>query len=78
MATIVNKTALMLRVQDENGGEQIETLVPRLIEEKGGVTQAAETLGISKDTLGIWLLKMQYTVRIKVVPIGSAPTNGTE
>ena len=49
-------------------GQPLEQALPPLINEKG-ITVAAEDLGISKATLGYWLLKMGITVhRVAVRP----------
>jgi hypothetical protein len=68
---ILNKTPLMLRVEREHNGEPIETLVPRYVEQMG-LTRAADALGVSKDTLGKWLLQTGNTIQRRVVPLSGA------
>lgn len=68
---IKKKTELMLRVQRENDDELIETLVPRVVQEKG-VTQAASGLGISKATMSTWILKLGLSYERTLAPLGSA------
>jgi hypothetical protein len=51
-----NKSPGMLRVE-ENQGERLEILIPRLIN-GFGVTKAAEELGISKSSLNYWCMKL--------------------
>lgn len=51
-----NKSPAMLRVE-ENQGERLEILIPRLIN-GFGITKAAEELGISKSSLNYWCMKL--------------------
>lgn len=67
----MKKTPKMFQVQRENGGELIETLVPRVVEEKG-VTQAAKDLGISKATMSYWILKLGLSYERRLAPLVSA------
>lgn len=77
----IKKTDLMLRVQSENDNEPIETLVPRVVREKG-LSQAASGMGISKGSLTTWLLKLGYSYYVEyhvepLVPVGAAgPPDG--
>ena len=48
-----SKTEEMIRVE-EQFGEKLETLIPRLMGELGGPSNAAERLGISRITLYNW------------------------
>ena len=58
---MARKTKLMQRVED---GYQrpLERLLPELVNEKG-LSVTAEELGVSKATLGYWLLKLGINVR---------------
>ena len=73
----IRKTGLMLKVEGENGGELIETLVPRQVQEKG-LSKAAKTLGISKGTLSTWVLRLglNYNVERTLTPL--VPTGAVE
>ena len=51
-----NKSPAMLRVE-ENQGERLEIVIPRLIN-GFGITKAAEELGISKSSLNYWCMKL--------------------
>lgn len=55
------KTKLMRRVE-ERFQRPLEQLLPELVNEKG-LTAAAEELGVSKATVGYWMLKMGISVR---------------
>jgi hypothetical protein len=55
------KTKMMLRVEELHQ-QPTESLLPEMINEKGLSATAAE-LGISKATLGYWLLKLRIEVR---------------
>ena len=50
------KTTAMLRAEEEQG-EQLETLLPRLINELG-YKEAAATLNISASSINYWRLKL--------------------
>ncbi len=69
----IRKTGLMLKVEGENGGELIETLVPRQVQEKG-LSKAASELGVSKGTLSTWVLKLglNYNVERTLTPLVAA------
>lgn len=55
------KTKLMLQVEKEHQ-RPLETLLPELVNERG-LSTTAEDLGISKATLGYWMLKLGIHVR---------------
>ena len=59
------KSKKMLEVEQEHG-EQLETLLPRLYNEMG-FPAMVEDLGLNRSTLWYWFLKMG--VRIKRVAI---------
>jgi len=58
---MARKTKLMQRVED---GYQrpLERLLPEMVNEKG-LSVTAQELGVSKATLGYWLLKLGINVR---------------
>ncbi len=58
---MVRKTKKMLRVE-EKFNQPLEKLLPEMVTEQGQ-SATAEYLGVSKATLGYWLLKMGITVR---------------
>lgn len=55
------KTKKMTAVE-ERFGQRLEKMLPQLVTEHGLSASAAE-LGVSKATLGYWLLKMRIDVR---------------
>ena len=55
------KTKKMLAVE-ERFDEPLEKMLPRLVTEDG-LSATAERLGVSKATLGYWLLKLRIDVR---------------
>lgn len=57
----VRKTRLMLQVE-ERYGRPLEKLLPEMVNEKG-LSATAHDLGVSKATLGYWLLKLGIQVR---------------
>lgn len=63
----IRKTKMMLRVEAQFG-EKLERLLPRIMNEKG--YNAADDLGVSKPTLGYWLLKLGIDYRRVVVSPG--------
>lgn len=64
---MARKTKLMLRVEREFD-LPLERLLPELVNDQG-LTATAETLGVSKATLGYWMLKMGINVhRVAVAP----------
>lgn len=64
---MARKTKLMLRVEREFD-QPLERLLPELVNVQG-LTSTADTLGVSKATLGYWMLKMGINVhRVAVAP----------
>lgn len=51
----------MLRVEKEHQ-RSLEGLLPEMVNEKG-LSMTADDLGVSKATLGYWLLKLGINVR---------------
>ena len=58
---MARKTKLMQRVED-NYQRPLERLLPEMVNEKG-LSVTAEEMGVSKATLGYWLLKLGIDVR---------------
>ena len=58
---MARKTKLMVKVEKEHGRE-LERLLPEKVNELG-LSGTAEELGVSKATLGYWLLKLGINVR---------------
>lgn len=58
---MAKKTKLMQRVEHEQQ-QPLERLLPEMINEQG-LAHTADALGISKATLGYWLLKLGINVR---------------
>lgn len=58
---MARKTKLMLRVEKQNG-RPLEELLPERVNDVG-LSATAEELGVSKATLGYWLLKLGISVR---------------
>lgn len=58
---MARKTKLMAKVEKEHGRE-LERLLPEKVNELG-LSGTAEELGVSKATLGYWLLKLGINVR---------------
>ena len=58
---MARKTKLMLRVE-ETYSRPLERLLPEMVNEKG-LSLTAQDLGVSKATLGYWLLKLGINVR---------------
>jgi hypothetical protein len=58
---MARKTRLMQRVE-ESQQRPLERLLPEMVNEKG-LSVTAEELGVSKATLGYWLLKLGINVR---------------
>jgi hypothetical protein len=58
---MARKTKLMRRVEEENR-RPLERLLPDLINEMG-LSATADSLNVSKATLGYWLLKLGINVR---------------
>ena len=74
------KTRKMIAVE-ERFQQPLEKMLPPLVTEQG-LSATAEELGVSKATLGYWLLKLGINVqRIALAPgetieVKKAPTNG--
>lgn len=61
------KTKKMVSVE-QNYHEPLERLLPKMLTARG-LTATAEELGVSKATLGYWLLKLQINVkRVALAP----------
>lgn len=60
------KSKLMRQVENQQG-ERLETLLPKLMAELGAGGAAAE-LGVSKATIGYWCLKMGLRIERVAVP----------
>ena len=58
---MARKTKLMQRVEKEHQ-RPLERLLPEMVNEYG-LSTTAEELGVSKATLGYWLLKLGRNVR---------------
>lgn len=58
---MARKTKLMSRVEDTYQ-RSLERLLPEMVNEKG-LSVTAQELGVSKATLGYWLLKLGINVR---------------
>lgn len=58
----------MLQAEKKNGGQPLEELLPKLMNNHG-LSGTAEKLGVSKATLNYWLLKFE----IKIHKIALAP-----
>jgi hypothetical protein len=58
---MARKTKLMTRVEDTYQ-RSLERLLPEMVNEKG-LSVTAQELGVSKATLGYWLLKLGINVR---------------
>lgn len=58
---MARKTKMMVQVED-TFQRPLERLLPEMINEKGLSATAGE-LGVSKATLGYWLLKLRIEVR---------------
>ena len=58
---MAKKTKLMRRVEKEHQ-RPLERLLPEMVNEKG-LSTTADELGVSKATLGYWLLKLGISVR---------------
>ena len=59
--TLARKTKLMQRVEHEHQ-RPLELLQPQIVNQIG-LSSTAEELGVSKATLGYWLLKLGINVR---------------
>ncbi len=58
---MARKTKLMQRVEREHQ-RPLERLLPEMVNERG-LSTTADDLGVSKATLGYWLLKLGISVR---------------
>ena len=58
---MARKTKLMLNVEKTHQ-RSLERLLPEMVNEMG-LSATAEELGVSKATLGYWLLKLGINVR---------------
>ena len=58
---MARKTKLMVRVEDKYQ-RSLERLLPEMVNQNG-LTATAQELGVSKATLGYWLLKLGINVR---------------
>lgn len=58
---MVRKTRLMHEVEEKHG-RALERLLPEMVNEFG-LSDTAARLGVSKATLGYWLLKLGINVR---------------
>lgn len=67
---MARKTKLMLRVEKEHQ-RPLEGLLPEMVNEKG-LSMTADDLGVSKATLGYWLLKLGINVRRVALAPGEA------
>ena len=59
---MARKTKLMQRVERDHDGRPLERLLPEMVNELG-LSGTADELGVSKATLGYWLLKLGINVR---------------
>ena len=59
---MARKTKLMQRVERDHDGRPLERLLPEIVNELG-LSGTADELGVSKATLGYWLLKLGINVR---------------
>ena len=59
---MAKKTKLMAQVERAHNDQPLERLLPEMLNENG-LTVTAAALGVSKATLGYWLLKLGINVR---------------
>ena len=65
---MAKKTKLMAQVELAHNGQLLERLLPGMINDQG-LTATAASLGVSKATLGYWLLKLGIHVqRVALAP----------
>ncbi len=65
---MAKKTKLMQRVEQTHNNQPLERLLPQMINDQG-LTSTAVALGVSKATLGYWLLKLGINVqRVALAP----------
>jgi predicted DNA-binding protein (UPF0251 family) len=73
---LMTKTKGMKRVETDFG-EKLETLLPRLINDYG-MSQAADTMGISKASVGYWCMKLGIERRtVALIPGQRIEIRGT-
>ena len=58
---MVRKTKLMKTIEEKHQ-RPLEKMLPEMMNEKG-LSETADALGVSKATLGYWLLKLGLNVR---------------
>ena len=58
---MARKTKMMIAVEDQ-WHQPLEKMLPEMVTEQG-LSRSAEQLGVSKATLGYWLLKLGINVR---------------
>lgn len=63
----MRKSKLMLTVE-ERTGTPVESLIPEMVSEMG-IELTARKLGVSKATVGYWLLKLGFEIGRVVQPI---------
>ncbi len=68
---MARKTKLMAQVEASHNNQPLERLLPEMINEHG-LTATAAQLGVSKATLGYWLLKLGINVRRVALAPGEA------
>ena len=62
------RTKLMRKVEEKNPGQRLERLIANRITDEG-LSATADYLGVSKATLGYWLLKLDIDVkRVALAP----------
>ncbi len=69
---MAGKTKKMIVVEQE-WKERLETLLPKMVTARG-LSATADQLGVSKATLGYWLLKLRINVRRVAVGPGDTLT----
>jgi hypothetical protein len=53
----------MMRETEERLGKPLEEILPETVREKGGLEAAGAALGISPNTIYIWLIKLGFTFK---------------
>ena len=66
---VVRKSKLMRQVE-ERFGEPLESLLPKMFNERGWAGTAV-ALGISKPSVGYWMLKLGIRVKMVVLEPGA-------